>query len=120
LNLPFVKGLSRNEKDNVIEQYLSEDRETDLFDESISNRFFTHPIEELTKEEKTLFLSKIDDVVVSSDAFFPFSDNIERAIKSGVGAVVQPGGSIRDDAVIDCCNEHDIVMVFSHLRLFHH
>jgi AICAR transformylase/IMP cyclohydrolase PurH len=120
LNLPFVKGLSRNEKDNVIEQYLSEDRETDLFDDAISKRYFTQPIEELTKEEKNLFLSQLNDVVISSDAFFPFSDNIERAIKSGVRAVAQPGGSIRDDAVIDCCNKNDIVMAFSHLRLFHH
>lgn len=120
LNLPFIPKLSRNDKDNVIEQYLSEDRETDLFDKEISAKYFTHPIEELTKEEKKDFIATLDDLVISSDAFFPFSDNIERAYKSGVRAIVQPGGSMRDEDVIECCNEHNIVMAFSHLRLFHH
>lgn len=120
LNLPFIKGLSRNEKDNVIEQYLSEDRETDLLDPEVSKRYFTYPIEDLTKEEKMEYLAELDDVVISSDAFFPFLDNIERAYKSGARAIVQPGGSIRDDSVIECCDEHGMVMAFSHLRLFHH
>lgn len=120
LNLPFVAKLSRNDKDNVIEQYLSEDRELDLFDKDVSAKYFTKEIEELTKEEKREFISSLDDLVISSDAFFPFSDNIERAYKSGVRAIVQPGGSMRDDAVIECCDKHNIVMAFSHLRLFHH
>lgn len=120
LNLPFVSNLSRNDKDNVIEQYLSEDRELDLFDKDVSAKYFTKKIEELTKEEKREFISSLDDLVISSDAFFPFSDNIERAYKSGVRAIVQPGGSMRDDAVIECCDKYNIVMAFSHLRLFHH
>ena len=120
LNLPFVDKLSRNTKDNVIEQYLNEKREIDLFSEENQKQYFTHEVEILSEDEKSQYLSNVRGVSLSSDAFFPFEDNIYRAYRSGVNYIVQPGGSIRDDQVIKACNDLDIVMAFSNLRLFHH
>lgn len=120
LNLPFVDKLSRNAKDNVIEQYLNEKREINLFSEENLKQYFNAPVEELSEEEKETYLKNIRGISLSSDAFFPFEDNIYRAYRSGVNYVVQPGGSIRDDQVIKACNDLDIVMAFSNLRLFHH
>ncbi|QXE17545.1 phosphoribosylaminoimidazolecarboxamide formyltransferase [Clostridium sp. 001] len=118
LSLPFKEGLKRPEMDNVIDQYLRDDvtpEETmgwkDVFTE-IPKRF--------TLDEKTDWLSKLQGVSLGSDAFFPFRDNIDRASKSGVKYIVQPGGSIRDDIVIKACNDYNMVMAFSNLRLFHH
>lgn len=116
LNLPFKKGLSRNTKDNLIEQYLSEDAEIDV----LNSPDFEEKVEALTKEEKKAYLSKIKGVSLGSDAFFPFRDNIDRAARSGVSYIAQPGGSVRDDLVIEACNELDITMVFDKVRLFHH
>ncbi|MGD1817552.1 MAG: phosphoribosylaminoimidazolecarboxamide formyltransferase [Pleomorphochaeta sp.] len=120
LNLPFKEKLSRNTKDNVIEQYLNEKREIDLFNEETLAQYFTSPVEELTEAEKAGYLKNIRGVSLSSDAFFPFEDNIFRAYRSGVDYIVQPGGSIRDEQVIKTCDDLNMVMAFSHLRLFHH
>jgi phosphoribosylaminoimidazolecarboxamide formyltransferase/IMP cyclohydrolase len=120
LNLPFKDKLSRNTKDNVIEQYLNEKREIDLFNEETLAQYFTSPVEELTEVEKAEYLKNIRGVSLSSDAFFPFEDNIFRAYRSGVDYIVQPGGSIRDEQVIKTCDDLNMVMAFSHLRLFHH
>ncbi len=120
LNLPFKEKLSRNTKDNVIEQYLNEKREIDLFNEETLAQYFTSPVEELTEAEKAEYLKNIRGVSLSSDAFFPFEDNIFRAYRSGVDYIVQPGGSIRDEQVIKTCDDLNMVMAFSHLRLFHH
>lgn len=120
LNLPFKEKLSRNTKDNVIEQYLNEKREIDLFNEETLAQYFTSPVEELTEVEKAEYLKNIRGVSLSSDAFFPFEDNIFRAYRSGVDYIVQPGGSIRDEQVIKTCDDLNMVMAFSHLRLFHH
>jgi phosphoribosylaminoimidazolecarboxamide formyltransferase/IMP cyclohydrolase len=120
LNLPFRAKLSRNTKDNVIEQYLNEKREIDLFSKDKLEEYFDGPVEILSEKEKEDYLKNIRGVSLSSDAFFPFEDNILRAYRSGVNYIVQPGGSIRDDQVIKACNDLDIVMAFSNLRLFHH
>lgn len=120
LSLPFKPSLSRNAKDNVIEQYLNENREINLFEESLLKQYFTSPVEELSQEEKESYLKTIRGVSLSSDAFFPFEDNIIRANRSGVDYIVQPGGSIRDESVIKACDDLGIVMAFSGLRLFHH
>jgi len=120
LNLPFKEGLSRNAKDNVIEQYLNEKREIDLFNEETLNLYFDDKVEILSEEEKIAYLKEIRGVSLSSDAFFPFEDNILRAYRSGVDYIVQPGGSIRDEQVIKACDDLNIVMAFSKLRLFHH
>lgn len=118
LNLPFKKELTRNEKDNVIEQYLSEEPETDLFTAWQNN--FTTPVAPFTREEKKAYLASIKGVSLASDAFFPFRDNIERAYKSGVSYVTEPGGSLRDDLVIEAADEHSMVLFFTGSRLFHH
>lgn len=120
LNLPFKEKLSRNTKDNVIEQYLNEKREIDLFNEETLNLYFDGKVEVLSEKEKEDYLKNINSICLSSDAFFPFEDNIYRAKRSGVSYIVQPGGSIRDEEVIKACNDLDIVMAFSNLRLFHH
>ncbi|MDO4742836.1 MAG: phosphoribosylaminoimidazolecarboxamide formyltransferase [bacterium] len=119
LGLPFVKDLGRANRDNVIDVYISDEYD-DVLNENAWSEFFTERPQPLTKAEKTEFLSKISGVSVGSDAFFPFGDNIERARKSGVSYIAQPGGSIRDNNVIDTCNKYDIVMAFTHMRLFHH
>jgi len=118
LALPFKKGVARPERDNVIDQYLRDD----ITPKEIggwSNVLDTIP-ERLTSEEKAAWLRNLTGVSLGSDAFFPFRDNIDRAAQSGVKFIVQPGGSIRDDIVIDACNEYDMVMACSSPRLFHH
>ncbi len=118
LGLPFKSKIGRPERDNVIDQYISEDD----CDELLANWesvFETKP-ERLTKEEKTAYLSSLKGVSLASDAFFPFGDNIERARKSGVDYIAEPGGSVRDDLVIECCDKYGIAMAFTGMRLFHH
>ena len=118
LSLPFKEKLSRNDKDNCIEQYLSEDPEIDVLENW--QDYFTSRPEPFTKEEKKKYLENIKGISLASDAFFPFSDNIERAFRSGVSFISEPGGSLRDDLVIEAADRHDIVMSFSGVRLFHH
>ena len=119
LNLPFKEGIRRADRDNAIDVYISDDYEDVLADGVWENTFTTKP-EPFTKEEKKAWLSTMKDVALGSDAFFPFGDNIERAHKSGVAYIAQAGGSIRDDNVIETCDKYDIVMAFTHARLFHH
>lgn len=118
LSLPFKENLSRNDKDNVIEQYLSEGPEIDIF--SSWQDYFTAPPEPFTKEEKRKYLDSISDIALASDAFFPFRDNIDRAARSGVRYVSEPGGSKRDSDVIAAADEHGMTMFFTGVRLFHH
>jgi phosphoribosylaminoimidazolecarboxamide formyltransferase/IMP cyclohydrolase len=118
LSLPFKEGLKRPEMDNVIDQYLRDDVTPE---ETMGwKNVFTEIPKRLTLDEKNDWLSKLQSVSLGSDAFFPFRDNIDRASKSGVKYIVQPGGSIRDDIVIKACNDYNMVMAFSNLRLFHH
>ena len=119
LNLPFLPTLGRADRDNVIDSYINKNEE-DVCAEGNWQKYFTTRPEPLTAEEAAEYLSGIHGVALGSDAFFPFSDNIERAYRSGVSFVAQPGGSIRDDLVIDCCNKYGMVMAFTHMRLFHH
>ena len=119
LGLDFIDSISRPNRDNAIDVYISDEYEDVIGDDVWQNTFKTRP-EVLTKEEKQAWLSQFHDVSLGSDAFFPFDDNIERARRSGVSYIVQPGGSIRDDIVIDCCNKHRLVMAFTGIRLFHH
>ena len=119
LGLDFIDSISRPNRDNAIDVYISDEYEDVIGDDVWQNTFKTRP-EVLTKEEKQAWLSQFHDVSLGSDAFFPFDDNIERARRSGVSYIVQPGGSIRDDIVINCCNKHGLVMAFTGIRLFHH
>ena len=119
LNLPFKEEIGRAERDNAIDVYISDDYMDVLADGMWENVFTTKP-EVFTKEEKRAWLDKMQDVVVGSDAFFPFGDNIERAYKSGVKYIAQPGGSVRDNLVIDVCDKYGIAMCFTGIRLFHH
>ena len=119
LSLPFQEKIRRADRDNTINVYISDDYE-DVLADGIWQEFFTCQPEPLTKEEKKIWLATLKDVALGSDAFFPFGDNIERAHKSGVTYVAQAGGSIRDDHVIATCDKYNIVMAFTHLRLFHH
>ena len=119
LELPFKPELGRPDRDNVIDGYINKNEE-DVCAEGIWQKYFTRRPEPLTKEEAGAYLSTITGVSVGSDAFFPFDDNIERAKKSGVSYIAEPGGSIRDDVVIDCCNKYGIAMAFTGMRLFHH
>ena len=119
LALPFLPTLARPERDNVIDGYINRNEE-DVCADGSWQKYFTRRPEPLTDEEIRSYLSGIDGVALGSDAFFPFSDNIERARKSGVRYVAEPGGSIRDDAVIECCNRYGMVMAFTGVRLFHH
>ena len=119
LALDFRADIGKPNRDNAIDVYLSEDADDVLGDDVWEQTFNTRP-EPLTRAEKKAFLAKFHDVALASDAFFPFDDNIERAYRSGVSYIAQPGGSIRDDLVIDCCNRHDIAMAFTGIRLFHH
>ncbi len=119
LNLPFLPTIGRPDRDNVIDVYIS-DNDEDVLADGMWQKYFTVQPEPLTKEEQKEYLSKITGVSVASDAFFPFDDNIERARRSGVSYIAQPGGSIRDDIVIECCNKYDIAMAFTGMRLFHH
>ena len=119
LELQFVDGIRRPDRDNAIDIYLSDECGDILADGVWQNTFKVRP-EVLTAEEKKAWISSMSGVSVGSDAFFPFGDNVERARKSGVRYIAQPGGSIRDDHVIDTCNRYGIVMAFTGLRLFHH
>ena len=119
LNLPFLDSLKRAERDNVIDGYINKNEE-DVCADGIWQKYFTKRPEPFTESEMREYLSGLDGVSLGSDAFFPFSDNIERAKKSGVRYIAEPGGSIRDDAVIDCCNKYGMTMAFTGMRLFHH
>lgn len=119
LNLEFVDGIRRADRDNAIDVYIGEEYMDVLADGAWEKIFKVKP-EVFTREEKREWLDQLSGVTLGSDAFFPFSDNIERAHKSGVSYIAQPGGSVRDDAVIDCCNKYDMVMAFTGIRLFHH
>ena len=119
LNLPFKQDIRRPDRDNVIDGYINQNEE-DVCADGIWQKYFTKQPERFTAEEQRAYLDTIDGVALGSDAFFPFSDNIQRALKSGVKYIAEPGGSIRDDAVIECCNENDMVMAFTGMRLFHH
>ncbi len=119
LNLPFKEDVGRPNRDNAIDVYMSDDY-ADVLEDGQWQQFFTEQPEPLTREEKREWLDKMDGVALGSDAFFPFSDNVQRAHRSGVKYIAQPGGSIRDDLVIETCNEYRIAMDFSRMRLFHH
>ena len=119
MNLPFVDGIRRADRDNAIDLYIGEDYMDVLADGAWENIFKVKP-EVFTREEKRAWLDKNTDVALGSDAFFPFGDNVERAHKSGVKYIAQPGGSIRDDHVIATCNKYGIAMAFTGIRLFHH
>ena len=119
LNLPFKEGLRNADRDNAIDVYIS-DEYMDLLADGVWENTFTEKPEVFTKEEQREWLSKCSGVALGSDAFFPFGDNIERARKSGVSFIAQPGGSIRDDNVIEACDKYGIAMAFTGVRLFHH
>ncbi|WP_419068384.1 phosphoribosylaminoimidazolecarboxamide formyltransferase [Candidatus Allofournierella excrementavium] len=119
LALPFREDVSRPNRDNAIDVYISDEYE-DVIGEDVWAETFTTRPEPLTAAEKKEWLAKVSGVCLGSDAFFPFGDNIERARRSGVVAIVEPGGSIRDQQVIDTCNKYGIAMAFCGLRLFHH
>ncbi|MBE6870738.1 MAG: phosphoribosylaminoimidazolecarboxamide formyltransferase [Ruminococcaceae bacterium] len=119
LNLPFREDIGRADRDNAIDIYISDDCDDVLADGAWQGIFTSQP-ERLTREEKKAYLAKQTGVALGSDAFFPFGDNIERAHRSGVSYIAQPGGSIRDDNVIETCNKYGIVMAFNGVRLFHH
>ena len=119
MNLPFKEGIRRADRDNAIDVYIGEEY-MDVLADGAWEKVFTEKPEVLTREEKRAWLDQMDGVTLGSDAFFPFSDNIERAHKSGVKYIAQPGGSVRDDLVIECCNKYQMVMAFTGIRLFHH
>ena len=119
MNLPFKEKIRRADRDNAIDLYIG-DEYMDVLADGAWENIFTEKPEVFTKEEKREWLDKLTDVTLGSDAFFPFFDNIERAHKSGVKYIAQPGGSVRDDAVIDCCNKYNMAMAFTVIRLFHH
>ena len=119
LNLQFVDNIRRADRDNAIDVYIGEEYMDVLADGAWEKIFKVKP-EVFTAEEKRAWLDQMTDVALGSDAFFPFSDNIERAKKSGVKYIAEPGGSVRDDAVIETCNKYDMVMAFTGIRLFHH
>lgn len=119
MELPFKQDIRRPDRDNTIDVYISDDYE-DVLADGTWEQFFTKKPEPLSKDEKREWLAKQTGVSLGSDAFFPFGDNIERAHKSGVSYIAQPGGSIRDDNVIEVCNKYGIAMAFNGLRLFHH
>ena len=119
LALPFVKGIKRPDRDNAIDIYISDEYE-DVLAEGTWQLYFTERPEPLTREEKKAWLATQTGVSVGSDAFFPFGDNVERARKSGVCYIAQPGGSVRDDNVIETADKYDIAMCFTGARLFHH
>jgi AICAR transformylase/IMP cyclohydrolase PurH len=119
MGLQFVDGLGRADRDNAIDVYMGDEYEDVLKEGEWQKRFKVKP-EVFTAEQKKAWLAQNTDVVLGSDAFFPFSDNIERAHKSGVKYIAQPGGSVRDNLVIECADKYDMVMVFTGIRLFHH
>ncbi len=119
LNLPFLDTVGRPDRDNTIDVYISDECD-DVLAEGKWQKYFSERPEPFTKEEQKAYLATIKGVALGSDAFFPFGDNIERASKSGVTYIAEPGGSIRDDNVIEACNNHGMVMCFTGMRLFHH
>ena len=119
LDLQFVDGIRRADRDNAIDVYIGEEYMDVLADGAWEKIFKVKP-EVFTREEKRAWLDQMKGVTLGSDAFFPFSDNIERAHKSGVEYIAEPGGSVRDDAVIECCNKYNLAMAFTGIRLFHH
>ncbi len=119
MNLPFVDNIRRADRDNTIDLYIGEDY-MDVLAEGEWQKFFKEKPAVFTREEKRAWLDQMTDVALGSDAFFPFGDNIERAHKSGVKYIAQPGGSVRDDNVIDTCNKYNMAMCFTGIRLFHH
>ena len=119
LSLPFKEDIGRQTRDNVIDGYINKNEE-DVCADGIWQQYFTQQPAPLTAEEAAEYLAGITGVALGSDAFFPFSDNIERAKRSGVSYIAEPGGSIRDDVVIDCCNKYGMAMAFTGMRLFHH
>ena len=119
MGLPFKADIRRPDRDNTIDVYISDD-DMDVLADGAWQQFFTSQPEPLTREEKAAYLQTVSGVSLGSDAFFPFGDNIERAHRSGVQYIVQPGGSIRDDNVIDTCDKYGITMAFNGVRLFHH
>ena len=119
LSLPFLPTLGRPDRDNVIDVYISEDWE-DVLADGTWEKYFTHKPEPMTRAEKRAYLDSITGVSLGSDAFFPFDDNIIRARRSGVSYIAEPGGSIRDDVVIDAANKFGMTMAFTGMRLFHH
>ena len=119
LGLQFLDGVGRADRDNAIDNYMGEDY-MDVLAEGAWQKLFREKPPVFTREEKRAWLDKMQDVTLGSDAFFPFSDNIERAHRSGVRYIAQPGGSVRDDLVIQCCDKYGMVMAFTGIRLFHH
>ena len=119
LNLPFRDEIGRPERDNAIDGYINKNEE-DITADGVWERFFTKKPEPFTEKEMREYLDSIKGVALGSDAFFPFADNIDRAAMSGVSYIAEPGGSIRDDLVIECCDKHGIAMAFTGMRLFHH
>ena len=119
LNLPFLPTLGRPDRDNVIDGYINQNEE-DVTADGNWQKYFSEQPAPFTLAEQRAYLDTLDNVSLASDAFFPFSDNVERAKKSGVRYVAEPGGSIRDDAVIDCADRYGMVIAFTGMRLFHH
>ena len=119
LALPFKEGIKRADRDNAIDLYIGEEY-MDVLADGEWEKVFTEKPDPLTREEKRAWLDQMDGVALGSDAFFPLSDNIQRAYKSGVTYIAEPGGSIRDDNVIDTCNKYNMAMAFTGIRLFHH
>lgn len=119
LNLPFIESIRKCEADNAIDLYIGNEAD-ELYKNDLWKRYFTEKPELLTAEEKAAWHSKMTNVALGSDAFFPFEDNIERAAKSGVKYIAQPGGSVRDEAVIECCDSFGMAMAMTGIRLFHH
>ena len=119
LSLPFIPGIKRPERDNAIDGYINKNEE-DVCADGVWQRYFTKRPDPLTDREAREYLNSMSGVALGSDAFFPFGDNIERAHLSGVSFIAEPGGSIKDDAVIECCNKYGMVMAFTGMRLFHH
>ena len=119
LGLKFAENVGRPDKNNIIDIYLSDTPE-DVLGDDVWQQYFSERPEPFTREEQKAYLATIKGVSLGSDAFFPFGDNVERAAKSGVSYIAQPGGSIRDDNVIATCDKHGIAMAFTKMRLFHH
>ena len=119
LSLPFRDDIGRPDRDNVIDGYINQNEE-DVCADGIWQKYFTKQPSPFTKDEQRAYLDEVDGVSLGSDAFFPFSDNIERAKKSGVKYIAEPGGSVRDDLVIGACDKYGMVMAFTGMRLFHH
>ena len=119
LALPFLPTMGRPERDNVIDGYINGNEE-DVCADGIWQNYFTEQPEKITDEERAAWLGSFTNIALASDAFFPFADNVKRAHASGVSYIAEPGGSIRDDLVIDECNKRGIIMAFTGMRLFHH